>query len=210
MYKPNQFAEMLGVSVKTLQRWDNDGKLIANRTPTDRRYYTHKQYLDYVNESKRGKVVIYTRVSSSNQKDDLVNQVNFLQQYANAKGLIVDEIIEDLGSGLNYNRKKWNKLIDESINGQVSKIIITHKDRFIRFGYDWFERFLLNLGVQIILVNNEKLSPQEELVQDLISIIHVFSCRIYGLRKYKTKIERDEEVVESIQDRDKSESRADS
>lgn len=210
MYKPNQFAEMLGVSVKTLQRWDNDGKLIANRTPTDRRYYTHKQYLDYVNESKRGKVVIYTRVPSSNQKDDLVNQVNFLQQYANAKGLIVDEIIEDLGSGLNYNRKKWNKLIDESINGQVSKIIITHKDRFIRFGYDWFERFLLNLGVEIVLVNNEKLSPQEELVQDLISIIHVFSCRIYGLRKYKTKIERDEEVVESIQDRDKSESRADS
>ena len=210
MYKPNQFAEMIGVSVKTLQRWDNDGKLIANRTPTDRRYYTHKQYLDYVNESKRGKVVIYTRVSSSNQKDDLVNQVNFLQQYANAKGLIVDEIIEDLGSGLNYNRKKWNKLIDESINGQVSKIIITHKDRFIRFGYDWFERFFLNLGVEIILVNNEKLSPQEELVQDLISIIHVFSCRIYGLRKYKTKIERDEEVVESIQDRDKSESRADS
>ena len=210
MYKPNQFAEMLGVSVKTLQRWDNDGKLIANRTPTDRRYYTHKQYLDYVNESKRGKVVIYTRVSSSNQKDDLVNQVNFLQQYANAKGLIVDEIIEDLGSGLNYNRKKWNKLIDESINGQVSKIIITHKDRFIRFGYEWFERFLLNLGVEIILVNNEKLSPQEELVQDLISIIHVYSCRIYGLRKYKTKIERDEEVVESIQDRDKSESRADS
>lgn len=210
MYKPNQFAEMLGVSVKTLQRWDNDGKLIANRTPTDRRYYTHKQYLDYVNESKRGKVVIYTRVSSSNQKDNLVNQVNFLQQYANAKGLIVDEIIEDLGSGLNYNRKKWNKLIDESINGQVSKIIITHKDRFIRFGYDWFERFLLNLGVEIILVNNEKLSPQEELVQDLISIIHVFSCRIYGLRKYKTKIERDEEVVESIQDRDKSESRSDS
>lgn len=210
MYKPNQFAEMLGVSVKTLQRWDNDGKLIANRTPTDRRYYTHKQYLDYVNESKRGKVVIYTRVSSSNQKDDLVNQVNFLQQYANAKGLIVDEIIEDLGSGLNYNRKKWNKLIDESINGQVSKIIITHKDRFIRFGYEWFERFLLNLGVEIILVNNEKLSPQEELVQDLISIIHVFSCRIYGLRKYKTKIERDEEVVESIQDRDKSESRSDS
>ena len=205
MYKPKQFAEMLGVTVKTLQRWDNDGKLIANRTPTDRRYYTHKQYLDYINESKRGKVVIYTRVSSSNQKDDLVNQVAFLQQYANAKGIIVDEIIEDLGSGLNYNRKKWNKLIDESINGQVSKIIITHKDRFIRFGYEWFERFLLNLGVEIILVNNEKLSPQEELVQDLISIIHIFSCRIYGLRKYKTKIERDEEVAKSIQDRDSSE-----
>lgn len=123
--------------------------------------YKHKQHLDYFNESKKGKIVIYTRVSSSNQKDDLINQVDFLQQYANAKGIIVDDIIEDFGSGLNYNRKKWNNLIDVAITGQISKILITHKDRFIRFGYDWFEHFLLKLGVELNVVNNEKLSPQE-------------------------------------------------
>lgn len=102
--------------------------------------------------------------------------------------MIIDEIITDIGSGLNYTRKKWNKLIESCIEGNISTIIIAHKDRFVRFGYDWFEKFLHKMKVNIIVVNNEKLSPQEELVQDLISIIHVFSCSIYGLRKYKKKM----------------------
>ena len=147
------------------------------------------------------KVVIYTRVSTSNQKDDLKNQVIFLKQYANAKGIIVDEVIEDYGSGLDYNRKKWNKLIDECMTSEISTIIITHKDRFLRFGFEWFERFLGKFNVEIIVVNNESFSPKEELVQDIISILHVFSCRIYGLRKYKKKIKEDEEVEKSIQNR---------
>ncbi len=195
-YKPNEFAKMIGVSVITLQRWDKDNKLKANRTPTDRRYYTHKQYIDYMGEgrSSKDKVIIYARVSMMNQKDDLKNQIEFLKQYANAKGIIVDDIFEDVGSGLNYNRKKWNKLIEDCMLGDVKTIIISNKDRFIRFGYDWFERLLKSNGVDIIVVNNEAFSPHDELVQDLISIIHEFSCKIYGLRKYKKKITEDEEV----------------
>ena len=203
-YKPKEFAELLNVSVITLQRWDNDGKLKAFRTPTNRRYYTYEQYLEYTGihkETDSRKIVIYTRVSTSNQKDDLKNQVEFLRQYANAKGIIVDEVIEDYGSGLNYNRKKWNRLIDSCMTNEISTIIITHKDRFIRFGYDWFESFLAKFNVEIIVVNNESLSTQEELVKDIISILHIFSCRIYGLRKYKKKIREDEEVEKSIQDR---------
>ena len=207
-YKPNEFAEMIGVSVKTLQRWDRNKKLIAYRTPTNRRYYTHNQYVEcmgkIVQEKDKRKTIIYTRVSSSGQKDDLKNQVNFLKQFANAKGLIVDEIFEDIGSGLNYNRKKWNKLLEDCMLGLIKTIIVAHKDRFIRFGYDWFERFLKTNGVEIIVVNNETLSPREEMIQDLISIIHVFSCRIYGLRKYKNKIKGDEEIEKSIQNRNKS------
>jgi len=201
MYKPQEFAEMIGVSVKTLQRWDTSGKLKSHRSPTDRRYYTHKQYADYMGESqsKQGKTIIYTRVSTTNQKDDLNNQIEFLKQYANAKGMIVDEIFEDIGSGLNYNRKKWNKLLDECMQGEIKTILVAHKDRFIRFGYEWFEKFLKLNGVDIIVVNNEKLSPQEELVNDLISVIHVFSCKIYGLRKYKKQIKEDEEIVKKPQ-----------
>lgn len=204
-YKPQEFAEMIGVSVKTLQRWDNEGKLKAYRTPTDRRYYTHKQYVDYMvdGNSKHGKTVIYTRASTTNQKDDLRNQTEFLKQYANAKGIIVDEIFEDIGSGLDYNRKKWNKLIEDCMLGLVKTVIVAHKDRFIRFGYDWFERFLKSNGAEIIVVNNEATSPEQELVNDLISIIHVFSCRIYGLRKYKKQIEGDEEIAKELQDRNK-------
>lgn len=187
-----------------MQRWDNDNKLKAYRTLTNRRYYTYEQYLKYTGKTDvndKRKIVIYTRVSTSNQKEDLKNQVEFLRQYANAKGIIVDEVIEDYGSGLNYNRKKWNKLIDECMENKVKTIIISHKDRFIRFGYDWFERFLSKFEVSFIIVNNESLSPQEELVQDIISILHIFSCRIYGLRKYKNKIRKDKEVEKSIQNR---------
>ena len=203
-YKPKEFAELLNVSVLTLQRWDNAGKLKAFRTPTNRRYYTYEQYQKYMGiTTSNKKTVIYTRVSTSNQKDDLKKQVEFLKQYVNAKGIIVDTVVEDYGSGLNYNRKQWNKLIDECMTNEISTIIITHKDRFIRFGFDWFEKFLNKFGVNFIIVNNESLSPQEELVQDIISILHVFSCRVYGLRKYKKKIKEDIEVEKSIQNRDK-------
>ena len=87
------------------------------------------------------------------------------------------------------------------MENKIDSIMITHKDRFIRFGYEWFERFLGKYNVKIIVVNNETLSPNEELVQDIISILHVFSCKIYGMRKYKKKIEEDEEIAKSIQNR---------
>ena len=100
-------------------------------------------------------------------------------------------------------------MIDECMTNGVGTIIITHKDRFIRFRFDWLERFLNKFGVKFIIVNNESLSPQEELVQDIISILDVFSCRIYGLRKYKKKIKEDMKVEKSIQNRDKANQRAD-
>ena len=200
-YKLKDFAELLGVSVKTLQRWDRDGILKANRTPTDRRYYTYDQYLQFKGiktKNDRRDIVIYARVSTRNQKDDLQNQVDFLKQFCNAKGMIVNQCIEDFGSGLNYNRKKWNKLLDDVMENRIKTIIITNKDRFIRFGYDWFEKFCEKFNTKIIIVNNETLSPNEELVQDIISILHVFSCRLYGLRKYKNQIKEDKEIAKEL------------
>lgn len=211
-YKPKDFAELLGVSVKTLQRWDRDGILKANRTPTDRRYYTYDQYLQFKGiqtENDIRDIVIYARVSTRNQKDDLQNQVEFLKQFCNAKGIIVNQCIEDFGSGLNYNRKKWNKLLDEVMENKIKIIVISNKDRFIRFGYDWFEKFCEKFNTKIIIVNNETLSPNEELVQDIISILHVFSCRLYGLRKYKNQIKEDEEIAKELQNGNKSNARTD-
>ena len=206
-YKPKEFAELLGVSVKTLQRWDREGILKANRTPTDRRYYTYAQYLQFKGiqtENDRRDVVIYARVSTRNQKDDLQNQVEFLKQFCNAKGMIVNQCIEDFGSGLNYNRKKWNKLLEDVMEHKIKMIVISSKDRFIRFGYDWFEKFCEKFHTKIMIVNNEALSPKEELVQDMISILHVFSCRLYGLRKYKNQIKEDEELAQELQNGNKS------
>ncbi|MFV0636743.1 IS607 family transposase [Mitsuokella sp.] len=211
-YKPKEFAELLNVSVRTLQRWDNQGILKANRSPTNRRYYTYEQYLQFKGISKAADtrtVVIYARVSTRNQADDLENQVDFLQTYANAKGMIVDTIIRDFGSGLNYNRKKWNQLLNEVMEGKVKTILVTHKDRFVRFGFDWFERFCNKFNTEIIVVKNEKLSPHEELVQDIVSILHVFSDRLYGLRKYKKQIEGDETIAKGIQNGNCSDNGAD-
>ena len=208
-YKPKDFAELLGVSVKTLQRWDRDGILKANRTPTDRRYYTYDQYLQFKGiqaESDRRDVVIYARVSTKNQKDDLQKQVEFLKQFCNARGILVNQCMEEFGSGLNYNRKKWNKLLEEVMENKIKTIVISGKDRFIRFGYDWFEKFCEKFHTKIIIVKNESFSPNEELVQDMISILHVFSCRLYGLRKYKNQIKKDEELVKELQDGNKSNS----
>ena len=205
-YKPKDFAELLGVSVKTLQRWDRDGILKANRTPTNRRYYTYDQYLQFKGiqtENDIRDTVIYARVSTRNQKDDLQNQVEFLKQFCNAKGIIVNQCVEDFGSGLNYNRKKWNKLLDEVMANKIKTIVILNKDRFIRFGYDWFEKFCEKFNTKIIIVNNETLSSNEELVQDIISILHVFSCRLYGLRKYKNQIKEDEEIAKELQNGNK-------
>jgi len=201
-YKPKEFAELLNVTVKTLQRWDREKTLVANRTPTNRRYYTYDQYLQFKGIGKDAdsrKIVIYTRVSTRNQTDDLENQVDFLQQYVNAKGLIVDEIIRDYGSGLNYNRKKWNQLLGEVMENKIKMILVSHKDRLVRFGFDWFEKFCNKFNVEIVVVKNEKLSPHEELVQDIVSILHVFSYRLYGLRKYKKQIEGDETIAKGVQ-----------
>ncbi len=202
-YKPKDFAELLGVSVKTLQRWDRDGVLKANRTPTDRRYYTYDQYLQFKGiqtENDLRDIVIYARVSTKNQKDALKNQVDFLKQFCNAKGLIINQCIEDFGSGLDYNREKWNRLLEDVMENKIKTIVISSKDRFIRFGYDWFEKFCGKFQTEIIIVNNEALSPNEELVQDITAILHVFSCRLNGLRKYKSQIQADAEIAKELQD----------
>ena len=142
-------------------------------------------------EAEQQKTVIYARVSSHNQKSDLNNQIEFLKQYANANGIIASEILTDIGSGLNYNRKNFNKIL---YSDDITTVIISYKDRFVRFGYDWFFNYLKYKGVNIIVVNNISTSLEKELVDDLISIITVFSSRIYGLRKYKSKIKKDMKI----------------
>lgn len=196
IYKPKEMAKKLNVTVRTLQRWDNEGKLPAKRSPTNRRYYTDDQLMQYLGEpTDNRKTVAYARVSTYGQKDDLKDQVSFIRQYANAKGIILDEVITDIGSGLNYNRKKWNQLLYNVEQNKIKTIFITYKDRFVRFGFDWFNRFCNEHNTKIIVLNNPDTSPDKELVDDVISIIHVFSCRLYGLRKYKNKIKNDKSLT---------------
>lgn len=166
LYRITEFSKLIGVSIRTLQRWDKSGKLIPIKSPSGHRYYSHKQYLDYINPDKSNlidnrKTVIYTRVSTKNQKDDLKNQVEFIQNYINAKGIIADDIIQEFNSGLNYNRKLWNELIQDCLVNKVKTIVIAHKDRFVKFGFEFFERLLKRYDVEIIVLNNDKYKDKE-------------------------------------------------
>jgi putative resolvase len=189
-YSPKNFSKLVGVSVFTLQRWDRNGTLKAHRTPTNRRYYTHDQYLQYrgLVAGSHGKTIAYARVSSPSQKKDLATQKEALRAYCLEQGVKVDEWVEDIGSALNYQRKGFNQIIEDIELGHVKRLILGYEDRFVRFGYDWFEAFCERHGTEITVMNGESFSPQEELVRDLTAIITVFSARLHGLRSHKNAI----------------------
>lgn len=193
-------AKYVNRTVNTLQRWDRIGKLKAHRNQlTNRRFY-YKSELDKVLgkmsiSNTNRKIIAYARVSSNGQKDDLKDQLDYLRQYLNAKGIIANDYIGDIGSGLNYKRRKWLKVLKEVDQNKIDKIYVTYQDRFIRFGFDFFKQFCEWHNCEIIVLNNVNTSPDKELVNDLISIIHVFSCRLYGLRRYKKEIKSDSNLT---------------
>lgn len=185
-YPPRIFAKMVGRSVSTLQRWDRDGTLPARRTSTNRRYYTHEDYLSVLGRpQEERRVVAYARVSSPAQKPDLADQREALERFCVASGKAVGEWVEDVGSGLDYKRRGFLAIMEAVERGELSQLVIAHKDRLVRFGFEFFERFCKSHGCEVVVMNAESLSPEEEMVQDLLSIVHCFSSRLYGLRRYK-------------------------
>lgn len=192
-YKPKEASQYIGRSISTLQRLDYSGKLKAHRTTTNRRYYTQAQLDAFLGKKSNIKKlqIAYARVSSYEQKPELKNQLNYIRNYVNAKGIILDKEISEIGSGLNYKRKQWNQLMDLVEQDKVSKIYIAYKDRFIRFGFDWFNTFCQKHGCEIVVLNNPSLSPEEELTQDLLTILHVFSSRNDNIRKYQKQIKKE-------------------
>src|SRR5438067_6502639 len=173
-YSPKEFGKLIGRTTNTLQKWDREGKLKAHRSPTtNRRYYTHDQYLQYrgLVAEEQGLTIVYTRVSGVAQKPDLANQVHALEAYCKQHSITVDEWLSDIGSGLNYKRKQFNRLMERVELGQVRWPVIAHKDGLVRFGYGSFESFCARHNTQIIVMNGEAIAPEQELVQHLRSII---------------------------------------
>lgn len=195
-YKVGEFAKLLNVTVKTLQNWDKQGTLKAYRTPTNQRFYTEEQLNLILNLSnsnqveKQGLKIGYCRVSTYNQKSSLENQEEYLRSYTNAKGVILDEVFSDIDSGINYNRKNFNKILELVEAEEVSEIYVTYKDRFIRFGFDWFNNFCEKHGAKIIILNQPSTSPEQELAEDLLNIVTVFSTRNHDLETYKKQLEQ--------------------
>lgn len=139
-------------------------------------------------KAKEQQIVAYCRVSRAGQKIDLESQKTAVEQFCIAAGKPVALWLQDVGSGLDYKRKNFVLLMEMVERGEVSEIVMAHKDRLVRFGYEWFEKFCRDHGATLTVMNAETLSPEEEMTQDPLSILHGFSSRLYGLRTYKKQI----------------------
>lgn len=192
-------SEILGVSIQTLRRWESEGKITSERTLKNHRRYdlnsiapelTHKKSMDHSR-----KTIAYARVSSHDQKDDLVRQQQVLEMYCANQGWTFD-LISDLGSGMNYKKKGLNKLLEAIMNNEIGRLVLTHKDRLLRFGAELVFALCEAKNVEIVILNQgENLSFEEELAQDVLEIITVFSARLYGSRSKKNQ-----KLIQAVKD----------
>lgn len=190
-YSIGQFSKLIGKTNQTLRNWDKDGTLKPHHvSESGYRYYSQEQlnhFLGLKQEVQLNKKTIgYCRVSSNKQKDDLERQIENVKTYMYAKGYQF-EIISDIGSGINYNKKGLNELIDMITNSEVEKIVILYKDRLIRFGYELIENLCNKYGTTIEIIDNTEKTEEQELVEDMIEIVTVFSERLQGKRANKAK-----------------------
>lgn len=190
MYSIGKFSKETGISISTLRRWDKENIYKPTFvTEGGTRYYSEDQLNTIIygsSEINKSKIIGYCRVSSQKQKDDLERQVDNVKTYMLAKGYQF-EIITDIGSGINYNNKGLNKLLDMVSNNQVDKIVIMYKDRLVRFGYELLENICTKHNTTIEIIDNTERTEEQELVEDLIQIITVFSCSLQGKRAHKAK-----------------------
>lgn len=186
-------AKLLGVTIQTLRNWDKSGLLKPDEYTKggDRRYKIES--LKNINKNihfnaDNLKTIAYARVSSNDQKNDLIRQIEVLELYCSKQGFNY-EVIQDLGSGMNYYKKGLTKLLDLILDGQVERLVITHKDRLLRFGAELIFSICEAKQVEVIIINKGDENPkfEEELAKDVLEIITVFSARLYGARSKKNK-----------------------
>jgi len=178
-----EVAELKCVSVDTVRRWEREGKIQSVRTEGGHRRYKLSDFVD----QKPGKTLAYARVSSHDQKSDLDRQDAVLSAYCQSKGWGF-EVIRDLGSGMNYRKKGLNKLIEALLDDEVARLVITHKDRLLRFGSELIFAICEYHDVEVVILNKrEDATFEEDLASDVLEIITVFSARLYGSRSNKNK-----------------------
>jgi putative resolvase len=186
-----QAAKALGVSISTLRRWEKEGKIQPERTPHGHRRYDLVQLhglKPYEASQTNRPTLCYARVSSHDQKEDLVRQVVLLETFCAANGWTY-EVMQDLGSGLNYNKKGLQQLIRRVCDGSVGRLVLTNKDRLLRFGSELVFSLCEIFHVEVVIINQgeQPLGFEEELAQDVLEIITVFSARLYGSRSHKNR-----------------------
>lgn len=185
----SEAADILGVSVTTLRRWEKEGKLISERTHAGHRRYDLSKIKPGLlrAEDVSIKTIAYARVSSHDQKADLERQKQVLELYCARQGWTY-EVITDLGSGMNYHKKGLKRLLNDILSGKIGRLVIAHKDRLLRFGAELVFAICAAKNVEVVILNQgEDTTFEEDLAKDVLEIITVFSARLYGSRSRKNQ-----------------------
>ncbi|EJF78611.1 hypothetical protein MCO_00596 [Bartonella sp. DB5-6] len=196
--------KLWGVSISTLRRWEGEGKIVSEHTAGGHRRYDLSKLrpeLFHSRELSQRKTIAYARVSSHDQKDDLERQKQVLELYCASQGWTC-ELISDLGSGMNYRKKGLKRLLDALIENEIGRLVITHKDRLLRFGAELVFAICEAKQVEVVILNQgEESSFEEDLAKDVLEIITVFSARLYGSRSRKNQrlLENVRQAVEASQ-----------
>lgn len=170
----------------SLRSWEKQGKIRVTRTPGGKRLYDIESFTGAIAPNQS---LCYCRVSSQKQRDDLERQVAYMRER-----FPEHDIITDIASGLNFKRKGLRSLLERVLRREVKTVVVAHKDRLARFGFDLLQWLVESHGGTIVVLNDVSSSPTEELTQDLLAVLTVFSCRMHGLRKYRQAIEKDSDV----------------
>jgi len=179
-YTSREAARILDVCPNSLRKWADNGEINCIRTKSGQRRYDVDSY---IGKSTTSITICYCRVSSHKQRDDLERQVEFLQnQYPTA------EFVRDIGSGLNFKRKGLKTILERAMSGTNITLVVAHRDRLARFGIDLIRQVIEQSGGKLVVLDETLLSPEQELTNDLLNIVHVFSARMHGLRSYKKQI----------------------
>ena len=197
--KSKEVLKILGVTRTTLTKYVKEGTIKVTKMKNGYYNYDDDSVYAFIGLKKKkhnSKIISYARVSTQNQKEQLKAQSNRIYEFCISKGIVLDEQIEDIKSGMSFDRKGFDKLCQEVIRGNVEMIVIENKDRLMRFGYEMFEKFFRYFGTKILVLNDEisNKSYEQELTDDLISIIHYFSMKSYSHKRKLNKLRKELEV----------------
>lgn len=186
--------ELTGLCANTLRKYGDEGKIGVRRVGGGKRLFDVSGLLSMRKDGgeRQSPVVCYCRVSSAKQKDDLARQVASMRtQFPDS------DIIQDIGSGLNFKRKGLQAILRRLLQGDKFTLVVAHRDKLCRFGIELFQFMFEQNGGELMVLDHTDVSPQRELTEDLLAILHVFSCRMHGLRRYADKIKEDKDLSDT-------------
>lgn len=201
--KCSDVLKTLRVTRQTLCHYVKEGKIKVNKLASGRYDYDKESVFNFLNRENERKNVIYGRVSTSKQKTDLDNQIDDLKKFCINSSIIIHDIYKDIGSGINFDRKEFNRLLDDVVSGEISTVYVTYKDRLSRISFNVFKNLFAKFGTNIVIINEieDTQTLETEIVKEIIDLIHCFSMKVYSKRR-KKNLKKIEEIIKNVKEHD--------